>query len=221
MARIKPRALLAQSKQKKGPGRFSKTFVFVGVFLIAFLLLPLVLGSGQHRPKLSEYNYGSLVKGSSQYAVLNTTRGLIHLQLFKDKTPRTVENFVTHSKTGYYNGVTFHRVIKNFMIQSGDPRGDGTGGESIWGSTFEDEFDTSLKHEPFTLSMANRGPNTNGAQFFITTVSTPHLDKKHTVFGRVVEGQHVVKEIENVETDAMDKPKTPVIITSVSVVDEL
>lgn len=210
-----------QSKQKKGPARISKTCVFVGSALCAFLLLTLALRFRQHNSKLSESNHFSLRKGSSQSAVLNTTRGLIRLELFNDRTPKTVENFVTHSKTGYYNGVTFHRVIKNFMIQGGDPLGDGTGGESIWGGTFEDEFDPSLKHEPFTLSMANRGPNTNGAQFFITTVSTPHLDNKHTVFGRVVEGYNVVKEIEGVETDAMNKPKSPVIIKSVSIVDEL
>ncbi|KAI5065766.1 hypothetical protein GOP47_0019205 [Adiantum capillus-veneris] len=221
MARIKPRALLAQSKQKKAPARFSRTFLFVGVFLIAFLLVTFFFRSGQRRPTLLEYDYETSVTGSSQYAVLNTSRGPIHLQLFKDRTPKTVENFVTHSKNGYYDGVTFHRVIKNFMIQSGDPLGDGTGGESIWGSTFEDEFDASLKHEPFTLSMANRGPNTNGAQFFITTVATPHLDNKHTVFGRVLKGQNVVKEIESVDTDAMDKPKSPVVIQNVLITDEL
>ncbi|KAH7316218.1 hypothetical protein KP509_21G083400 [Ceratopteris richardii] len=218
MARIKPKVLLAQSKQKKAPARFSRSFLFGGVFIVLFLLLTIFLRSRQHR---AVYEYEVSDTESSQYAILNTTKGLVRVQLFKDKTPKTVENFVTHSKNGYYDGVTFHRVIKNFMIQGGDPLGDGTGGESIWGSTFEDEFHPSLKHEPFTLSMANRGPNTNGAQFFITTVSTPHLDNKHTVFGRVVEGRDVVKEIERVETDAMDKPKIPVIIKSVSITDEL
>jgi peptidylprolyl isomerase domain and WD repeat-containing protein 1 len=94
-----------------------------------------------------------------------------------------------HSKNGYYNNLIFHRVIKSFMAQTGDPLGDGTGGESIWGHDFEDEFHPKLKHDvPFTLSMANAGANTNGSQFFITTVPLPHLDNKHTVFGRVTRG---------------------------------
>lgn len=167
---------------------------------------------------IDHINFG---KGPHQYAVLNTTYGSIYLKLFKDITPKTVENFVTHSKSGYYDGLRFHRVIRNFMIQGGDPLGDGTGGDSIWGGSFEDEFDSRLKHEPFTLSMANRGPNSNGAQFFITTVATPHLDGKHTVFGRVIKGQDVVKEIENVKTDAADKPKSPVVIKTISIVPEI
>ena len=105
-------------------------------------------------------------------AVIHTTLGDVHLRLFPDAAPKTVENFVTHCRNGYYNNVIFHRVIKKFMIQTGDPMGDGTGGESIWGGNFEDEI-TSLKHDkPYTLSMANAGPNTNGSQFFITTVKT-------------------------------------------------
>jgi peptidylprolyl isomerase domain and WD repeat-containing protein 1 len=105
-------------------------------------------------------------------AVLHTSYGDIHIRLFPEAAPKTVENFVTHSKNGYYNNTIFHRVIKKFMIQGGDPLGDGTGGESIWGKEFEDEF-SSLKHDkPFTVSMANAGPNTNGSQFFITTEKT-------------------------------------------------
>jgi peptidylprolyl isomerase domain and WD repeat-containing protein 1 len=105
-------------------------------------------------------------------AILHTTYGDIHLRLFPDVAPKAVENFVTHAKNGYYNGVIFHRVIRKFMIQTGDPMGDGTGGESIWGKSFEDEF-SSLKHDkPYTVSMANAGPNTNGSQFFITTERT-------------------------------------------------
>jgi peptidylprolyl isomerase domain and WD repeat-containing protein 1 len=104
-------------------------------------------------------------------AVIHTTYGDIHIRLFPDAAPKAVENFVTHSKRGYYNNTIFHRVIRKFMIQCGDPLGDGTGGESIWGKEFEDEF-SSLKHEPFTVSMANAGPNTNGSQFFITTEKT-------------------------------------------------
>jgi len=105
-------------------------------------------------------------------AVIHTTYGDIHIRLFPDAAPKTVENFVTHSKNGYYNNTIFHRVIRKFMIQGGDPLGDGTGGESIWGREFEDEF-SSLKHDkPYTVSMANAGPNTNASQFFITTEKT-------------------------------------------------
>ena len=115
-------------------------------------------------------------------AVVHTTAGDIQLSLFVDETPMTVENFCGLARKGYYNGVIFHRVIKGFMIQTGDPRGDGTGGESVWGGTFRDEIHPRLHHDrPGIVSMANSGPDTNGSQFFITTVPTPWLDRKHTV----------------------------------------
>lgn len=133
--------------------------------------------------------------------------GDIHIKLFYSECPRTVENFVTHARKHYYDNVIFHRVIKSFMIQTGDPLGDGTGGESIWGGEFEDEFVKTLKHDrPFTVSMANSGPNTNGSQFFITTVPCPWLDNKHTVFGRVSKGYEVVQAIENVRVNKNDRP---------------
>lgn len=106
-------------------------------------------------------------------ATVHTTRGDIHLKLFGTECPKTVENFCVHSKNGYYNGHIFHRVIKGFMVQTGDPTGTGTGGESIWGGDFKDEFHPTLRHDrPYTLSMANAGPNTNGSQFFITVLPT-------------------------------------------------
>ncbi|KAL4988187.1 hypothetical protein BDW68DRAFT_98459 [Aspergillus falconensis] len=149
-------------------------------------------------------------------AILHTTMGDIHLRLFPSAAPKAVENFTTHAKNGYYNNTIFHRVIRKFMIQGGDPLGDGTGGESIWGGEFEDEF-SSLKHDkPYTLSMANAGPNTNGSQFFITTEKTPWLDGKHTVFGRAVQGLDVVHRIENVKT-VKEKPEVDVKIVSISV----
>ncbi|KAM7275776.1 hypothetical protein ACFE04_017642 [Oxalis oulophora] len=126
--------------------------------------------------------------------ILHTTMGDIHMKLYPEECPRTVENFTTHCRNGYYDNLIFHRVIKGFMVQTGDPVGDGTGGLSIWGGEFEDEFHKSLRHDrPFTVSMANAGPNTNGSQFFITTVATPWLDNKHTVFGRVMKGMDVVQ----------------------------
>ncbi|CAL9190758.1 unnamed protein product, partial [Musa hybrid cultivar] len=151
--------------------------------------------------------------------VLHTSLGDIHLRLYPEECPKTVENFTTHCKNGYYDNLIFHRVIKGFMIQTGDPLGDGTGGQSIWGREFEDEFHKSLRHDrPFTLSMANAGPNTNGSQFFITTVATPWLDNKHTVFGRVVKGMDVVQQgIEKVKTDKSDKPYQDVKILNVTV----
>jgi peptidylprolyl isomerase domain and WD repeat-containing protein 1 len=149
-------------------------------------------------------------------AILHTTMGDIHLRLFPQAAPKAVENFVTHSRNGYYNNTIFHRVIRKFMIQGGDPLGDGTGGESIWGGEFEDEF-SSLKHDkPYTLSMANAGPNTNGSQFFITTEKTPWLDGKHTIFGRAVQGLDVIHKIENTKT-YKEKPEQDIKIVSITV----
>ncbi|KAG8891912.1 cytochrome P450 monooxygenase 71, partial [Tulasnella sp. 408] len=129
-----------------------------------------------------------------------------------------VENFAGLAKRGYYDGVIFHRVIKKFMIQTGDPLGDGTGGESVWGREFEDEFTPALRHDrPYTLSMANAGPNTNGSQFFVTTTVTPWLDNKHTIFGRAITGLEVVHAIENVRVDKTDKPFDDIKIVNVDV----
>lgn len=149
-------------------------------------------------------------------AILHTTFGDIHLRLYPSAAPRAVENFVTHARNGYYNNTIFHRVIRKFMIQGGDPQGDGTGGESIWGGEFADEFSV-LKHDkPYTLSMANAGPNTNASQFFITTEKTPWLDNKHTVFGRAVQGLDIVHKIENVRTHK-EKPEVDIKIVSISI----
>lgn len=134
-------------------------------------------------------------------ATIETKRGTIKLELFADKTPKTVANFEKLAKEGFYDGLKFHRVIADFMIQGGCPYGTGTGGP---GYTFEDEFHPDLRHDgPGTLSMANAGPNTNGSQFFITHVACPWLDGKHSVFGKVLEGQDVVNAIR--QGDKMDK----------------
>lgn len=152
-------------------------------------------------------------------AVLHTSLGDISLKLFPKECPKTVENFCVHAKSGYYNSHLFHRIIKQFMIQTGDPLGTGVGGESIWGGEFEDEFHPSLRHDrPYTVSMANAGPNTNGSQFFITVIPTPWLDNKHTVFGRVVRGMEVVQNISNVKCNPKtDKPYDDITILSISV----
>jgi len=145
-------------------------------------------------------------------AVLHTSEGAIELELFPDDAPRTVESFTTLAAGGFYDGVTFHRVIPDFMIQGGCPRGDGTGGP---GYTFEDE-PNDHRVERGALAMANSGPDTNGSQFFIVTAGAcPWLDGKHTVFGRVTSGQDVVDRISHVERDGRDRPLAPVVIDSV------
>lgn len=171
-------------------------------------------------------------KGKEMFALFETNRGNFKVKLLADKAPKTVENFVglaegtkewTDPKTGkqvkkpFYDGLTFHRVIKDFMIQGGCPLGTGTGGP---GYRFEDEFPAGApKHDkPGMLSMANAGPNTNGSQFFVTTVATPWLDGRHTVFGEVVEGMDVVHSIENTKTGSMDRPVEAVVINHVKIV---
>ena len=134
-------------------------------------------------------------------ATIETNKGTIQLELYDDKVPKTVANFAKLAGEGFYDGLKFHRVIEDFMVQTGCPKGNGTGDA---GYKFEDEFDSSLKHDgPGVLSMANSGPNTNGSQFFITHVATPWLDGKHSVFGRVVDSQDIVNAI--VQGDTMEK----------------
>ena len=145
-------------------------------------------------------------------ATLHTNHGPIQVEFFDEDAPKTVENFRMLSSEGYYNGLTFHRIIKDFMIQGGCPEGTGTGGP---GYEFEDEFNQH-KVERGALAMANRGPNTNGSQFFIvTTEAAPWLDGKHTVFGKVTAGMEAVDAIEGVETGAQDRPVNPVVIERV------
>jgi peptidylprolyl isomerase len=154
------------------------------------------------------------VKGDSKKAgdrdlivVLETNQGNIELKMFPNIAPLAVENFTTHVKNGYYNGLIFHRVIKNFMIQGGDPTGTGRGGESIWHKEFVNEYGKNVVFDrPFLLAMANHGPNTNGSQFFITTKATPWLNGGYTIFGEVVSGQDVVTKIENTKTGRADRP---------------
>lgn len=180
-------------------------------------------------------------------AIIKTNMGDIKVKLFGKEAPKTVENFTTHAKEGYYNGLIFHRVIKDFMIQGGDPTGTGMGGESIWGRSFEDEFDPALHNLRGALSMANAGPNTNGSQFFIVQANTvpqnmleqmrdmpsafpestveayskmggtPWLDFRHTVFGQVFEGMDTVDKIANVKVSGADKPVEDVIIETIEI----
>lgn len=195
--------------------------------------------------KMSQFPQLNEVNEKNPLVTVHTNLGDFTLELFPEVAPKTVENFVTHAKNGYYNGVIFHRVIEDFMIQGGDPTGTGMGGESIYGRTFEDEFSREAFNLYGTLSMANAGPNTNGSQFFIVTAKqvpaqmlkllkdggwpeeiveeyakvggTPWLDHRHTVFGRVVEGMDVVLKIEGVERNAQDRPLEDVVIESMDV----
>jgi peptidylprolyl isomerase len=146
----------------------------------------------------------------SNTVVLETNQGNIEIKLLPAVAPKAVENFKGLVQKGYYNGLIFHRVIKNFMIQGGDPTGTGMGGSSLWGVPFEDEFkDGVVFDKPGILAMANSGPGTNGSQFFITTVPTPWLTKHHTIFGEVVSGMDVVHKIENAQANPGDKPLSP------------
>ena len=185
-----------------------------------------------------------LANAKGPKAIIKTNHGDITVQLFPEQAPKTVENFVALAEQGYYAGVIFHRVIPDFMIQGGDPTGTGRGGKSSFGSNFEDEFSPELFNINGALSMANAGPNTNGSQFFIVSNEhvddgmlgqmksagypeeiiekykqggTPWLDFRHTVFGQVVDGMDVVKEISQVDRDAADKPNDDVIMTSVEI----
>lgn len=150
------------------------------------------------------------MKTQRPVVVVETTQGSFEITLFPDIAPKTVENFLTHAQDHYYDGLTFHRVIPKFMIQGGDPNGNGTGGKSIWGKTFEDEFSKDVKFDKKgMLAMANRGPNTNGSQFFITTEATPWLNQKHTIFGEVTKGYDIIQKIENTPTGPQDRPIEP------------
>ncbi len=175
------------------------------ILAVAFLGLTL----GMHAKTLKKEMVETTAKEAPR-VIIETNVGKIEVKLFPKKSPLAVENFLGLAKEGYYNGTIFHRVIKGFMIQGGDPTGTGRGGESIWHKEFKNEDTPNLVFDrPFLLAMANHGRNTNGSQFFITTVPTPHLNGGYTIFGEVVKGQDVVKKIENVSTGLGDRPLFP------------
>jgi len=143
----------------------------------------------------------NLFAAENPRVILETTQGTIELELYPDVAPLAVENFTTHVKNGYYNGIAFHRIIKNFMIQGGDPTETGRGGESIWKKSFKDEFTNKTFDKPGVLAMANRGPHTNGSQFFITAVKTPHLNGGYTIFGQATSpSMATIKKLNSVAT---------------------
>jgi cyclophilin family peptidyl-prolyl cis-trans isomerase len=146
---------------------------------------------------------------------IQTSLGTMRAEIFQDKAPTTAKNFLTLVNKGFYNGLIFHRVIPGFMIQGGDPKGDGTGGP---GYKIPDEFHPSLKHDgPGIFSMANAGPNTGGSQFFITVAPAPWLNGKHAIFGKLISGQDIAQKIVNVPRDGQDRPRSPVRIEKASV----
>lgn len=195
------------------------------------------------------YQFEEPDKGDTVAEIIVKDYGTITVRFFEKDTPKTVENFITHSKNGYYDGLTFHRVMNDFMIQGGDPEGVGIGGESIWGEAFEDEFSDKLYPYRGALCMANSGPNTNGSQFFIVQLKymdedtlaglesdygkipdearanylklggTPWLHNAHTVFGQMLSGYDVLDKIAAVETDEYNMPTTPVVIDTINIIE--
>ena len=167
-----------------------------------FLIVAVVLFCAGVSPNI----YGE-PSGRDKIMVLETSQGVIEIRLMPETAPKACENFIKLAEKNYYDGLIFHRVIKGFMIQGGDPTGTGAGGESIWGKPFEDEISPNVQFDaPGLLAMANAGPKTNGSQFFITTAKTPWLNGRHTLFGKVTAGYDVVQKIENTAVDGSDKP---------------
>jgi cyclophilin family peptidyl-prolyl cis-trans isomerase len=184
--------------------------------LYFLLLLAFLVGCSTSKEKTFQEQK---IKEKMEVAVIKTNMGTIELELFPKEAPKAVENFTKLANEGYYDGVIFHRVIDNFMIQGGDPTGTGRGGESIWGKPFKDEFSPNLKFDqPGLLAMANAGPGTNGSQFFITLAPTPWLNNHHTIFGKVINGMDVVQAIGKVQTSKpYDKPVKDVVMEKVTV----
>ncbi len=208
------------------------TFILICLLIVAGVLFTLITSGKQSNQDSSQdqnkeeksvstktYTQAPVVLGASEIvgkkAKFETSQGSFTVALYGDKTPKTVSNFITLAKDGFYDNLTFHRVIDNFMIQGGDPEGTGSGGP---GYQFEDEFDNSLDFsKPGMLAMANSGPSTNGSQFFITVAPTTWLNNKHTIFGEITEGMDTVAKISKVTKDQNDKPTTAVVIKKIEI----
>ena len=168
-------------------------------------------------PTMAAFDQTAKPAKGEQIVVIKTNMGTIKLRMFPDKAPKSVENFLGLIAKKYYDGVIFHRVIPGFMIQGGDPKGTGTGGESLWGGVFDNENSPALHHVRGALSMANAGPNTNGSQFFIVQKDSLFLDGGYSIFGQAFEGMDIVDKIVNVKRDASDKPLSKVVMEKVTV----
>jgi cyclophilin family peptidyl-prolyl cis-trans isomerase len=202
--------------------------VFLKYGILIALIISSLISCGKNYQTISlndEYKKGvsldkivTLKSNEIIVAKIETSLGLFEIELYNQDAPKTVKNFVGLAVQGYYDGLIFHRVIKDFMIQTGDSTGTGEGGKSIYGKEFEDEFSTKLLHsEPGVVSMANKGPASNLSQFFITTAAANHLDGRHTIFGKVTDGMDVVYAISNVKTGDMDRPVEKVIMRKVTI----
>ncbi len=179
-------------------------------YLVISLIIMLVFLAGCGVDKME-----NTTETGNRIAVIETNHGTMEIELFEKRAPNTTKNFIDLTEKGFYDGLIFHRVIKDFMIQGGCPNGLGTGGP---GYAIDDEFDSNLKHDSAgILSMANSGPNTGGSQFFITLKATPWLNGHHSVFGKVIKGEDVLSEIESVETGANDKPVKDIVINKITI----
>ncbi|XP_019641125.1 PREDICTED: peptidyl-prolyl cis-trans isomerase-like 2 [Branchiostoma belcheri] len=210
----KPQELVPKEKQEEHPDKMSSAHHTTGMVAAGFTSTAVTPRTEHVAAKIDsdELKYRFVKKKG--YVRLRTNKGDLNIELHCDMVPRTCENFLRHCQNKYYKGTQFHRSIRNFMIQGGDPTATGKGGESIWGKPFKDEFKPNLTHSGRgVLSMANSGPNSNKSQFFITYRSCNHLDRKHAVFGRVVGGLDTLTAMEKVECDSTDKPQDDIMIT--------
>jgi len=225
MASKKSRRRRSNPEVKKSP--LEKKEVKIGIFILAIIVIvaiaaAILMSGGNDNGNNNEDGIDDNQNGNTPVdnpvAVFDTTMGTIKIELFEDKVPITAGNFISLANDGFYDGLIFHRVMQDFMIQGGCPEGTGMGGP---GYTIDDEFHEDLKHDsPGILSMANSGPNTGGSQFFITVAETPWLDGGHAVFGKVIEGMDVayaISELDPDNTDANNKPLTDVIINSITI----
>lgn len=204
----------------------------VYIILLLILLISLILGvyfffiqDKEDREEKEEENKEEEISSSENMtAIVKTNFGEIKLELFNSDAPKTVENFIKLSESGFYDETKFHRVIKGFMIQGGDPLTKDDSLKNSWGTggpryEFADEIHSNNKNLTGTISMANAGPNTNGSQFFINTENNNFLDSKHTVFGKIIEGMEVIREIENTDTEGPDRPVKDVIIETIEIIN--
>lgn len=241
--------ILNNNTEKKSFFKDNKFAIIITAIVVVVIAAIIILVVGDKEEKVDtpefESQYAEVKAGATVAEIVIKDYGTVKIQLFEDKAPKACENFITHAKDGYYDGLTFHRVISDFMIQGGDPEGTGSGGESIWGEPFEDEITNDLMPLRGALCMANAGENTNGSQFFIVqttsyriedvmTLRSSGVDSKlvdyykevggagwlwgaHTVFGQVFEGMDVIDKIAAVETDSNDMPNEDVIIETINI----
>ena len=190
--------------KKEGKKKKQKKLLMVLVALVLLIIVGFYIYTWEPKPDMPD----TQIESKNRIAVIVTNMGTMEFELYEDKVPITANNFISLAEQGFYDGVIFHRVVKGFVIQGGDPTGTGTGGS---GNTIPDEFVPELKHDSLgVLSMANSGPNTGSSQFFVTLAPTPHLDGKHSIFGKLIKGEDVLLAIGSVEVDNGDRPLTDV-----------